>query len=271
MGEDGNAESENAIISAELNTFDHQPEAAPKKAGRKRENLMHQKFDMLTVCSKAEDRKGRSAWLCRCECGKTRIVQSSDLKSGRVWCCGCRSRRILDLKGSLFGRLTVLSMSDRRDRKGSVYWKCRCSCGNMVEVPQDRLVSGNTSSCGCLKKEWEAHIKDTLHFVDGTCVELLKSRKNRCDNTSGFRGVTRFKNRYRVSIGLQRRRYYLGTYRTFEEAKQVRLAAENELYNALVEQWSNWNERAETDQQWAKIHPFRFRFTWDQGKVVTAT
>lgn len=275
MGQDGNLKNADAIRSAQLDSQlhdDYQAEAAPKKIGRKRENLINRKFEMLTVCSKAEDLNRRSAWVCRCECGKTRIVRGSDLKSGRVWCCGCRSRRgvavIVDMAGSQFGRLTALSMSDRRDRKGSVYWKCRCSCGNVVEVPQDRLVSGNTTSCGCLKKEWEAQIKDTLHFVDGTCMEWLKSRKSRCDNTSGFRGVSRLKSRYRVSIGLQGHRYYLGTYRNFEEAKRVRLEAEEHLHNALVKQWSKWCEKAETDQQWAKIHPFRFNVIREQGKLV---
>lgn len=33
-------------------------------------NLLGQKFGKLTVIQEAENHKGRTAWLCQCDCGK---------------------------------------------------------------------------------------------------------------------------------------------------------------------------------------------------------
>ena len=57
----------------------------------------------------------------------------------------------LDLTGQQFGRLVALKRAE--NRKGIVYWGCRCSCGNTVEVARTSLTSGATQSCGCLARE----------------------------------------------------------------------------------------------------------------------
>jgi len=36
---------------------------------------------------------------------------------------------------------------------GKVVWLCICDCGNLVEMPSNRLRTGNTRSCGCLRRE----------------------------------------------------------------------------------------------------------------------
>jgi hypothetical protein len=60
-----------------------------------------------------------------------------------------------DLTGQKFGRLTALEPTDKR--KGtSVVWQCECECGNICEVRSTSLTTGNTKSCGCLKKEKQA-------------------------------------------------------------------------------------------------------------------
>lgn len=53
--------------------------------------------------------------------------------------------------GRVFGRLTVMSHSHAQG--GRSYWVCRCSCGNEKTVQRAHLVSGDTLSCGCLRKE----------------------------------------------------------------------------------------------------------------------
>ena len=246
--------------------------AKTARKGSIAEDLTGQKFGMLTVLERAENVNGKTAWLCRCDCGNTRVAVTSALKSGHTWSCGCKTRRPehttrRDLTGKRFGRLTALEPLDRRDSKGSVFWRCRCDCGNIAEVSEDCLMHGNTISCGCRKQEIKETVKDTLHFVDGTCIEWLKSRKSRSDNTSGFRGVTRYKGRYRVGIGLQKQRYHLGYYDTLEEACMVRLQAEKLLHEDFVLYWSWWQEIATADPAWAKKNPFEFTVTRN-GKQI---
>lgn len=61
-----------------------------------------------------------------------------------------RKGNIHNLTGRRFGKLTVLSITEKRMDSGSVVWLCRCDCGNVADVSARRLVRGKVKSCGCL-------------------------------------------------------------------------------------------------------------------------
>ena len=50
------------------------------------------------------------------------------------------NRKIDDLTGKKFGRLTVIGRDDRGTRK--TYWNCLCDCGNVKSVRADSLKCG---------------------------------------------------------------------------------------------------------------------------------
>lgn len=66
------------------------------------------------------------------------------------------ARRDLKLQpvtiGEVFTRLTVIGPATRHPKYGQM-WACLCSCGTTKVVRQDRLISGDSKSCGCLKAE----------------------------------------------------------------------------------------------------------------------
>ncbi len=69
--------------------------------------------------------------------------------------------------GKVFGRLTVIDLARiERQKKNPkmrfAVWRCVCECGNMVAVLGSNLVSGNTTSCGCLHNEQLAE-RSTKH------------------------------------------------------------------------------------------------------------
>ena len=55
-----------------------------------------------------------------------------------------------DLTGQKFGRLTVISFSEKRG--AHYFWECECECRKMKIVRSDCLTSGSTKSCGCLTR-----------------------------------------------------------------------------------------------------------------------
>ena len=238
------------------------------------EDITGQRFGKLTAISRAASVGGKTQWLCACDCGGTRLASTSMLKSGHTWHCGCEAGRpryktMLDLEGERFGRLVAMRRTEKRDSKGSVIWECICDCGNMVEVSADGLVHGNYVSCGCRKQEIKDAVGEHLTFVDGTCIEWLRSRKHRCDNTSGHRGVYKAPNgRWRVSIGFKRKRYYIGSYETFEEAREARLTVEKKLHDDFVLAWEKWNSLAANDSDWAEDNPFIFDVFLVDGDIV---
>ena len=218
-------------------------------------DLTGQTFGWLKVKERApENRHGRVSWVCEClRCGEDKcVVTGHELQQGKTKSCGCLQKKpttMVDLRNQPFGRLTALYPTVERDYKGSVIWYCSCECGGEAEVSQDRLTSKNTQSCGCLKEEAQANLPNTLHRIDGTCIEFLK-RKKRSDNTSGHTGVYKMKNgRYRTGIGFKGKRYSLGTYDTFAEAVKAREHAENVLHNDFVEQYYQWQADASRDKK----------------------
>ncbi len=56
------------------------------------------------------------------------------------------------LLGKHFGRL-IVKEAKGSDKCGKALWLCSCSCGNEVIVKSEHLKNGNTSSCGCYRKE----------------------------------------------------------------------------------------------------------------------
>lgn len=57
-----------------------------------------------------------------------------------------------DRIGQKYGRLIVMKYLYTNERRKAV-WLCKCECGNYIEVPSERLATGNTKSCGCLHSD----------------------------------------------------------------------------------------------------------------------
>ncbi len=55
------------------------------------------------------------------------------------------------LTGKEFGILTVLAQDINEQNNSQKAWLCTCECGNGTIVTSNRLTSGKTKSCGCLR------------------------------------------------------------------------------------------------------------------------
>ena len=240
-----------------------------KRSGRKAKDLTGKVFGRLTVLERTQNKKSLVMWKCQCSCGNITMASSHDLSIGLKRSCGCLRKengRKLDITGHKYGKLTALYPLDKVGDSGSVMWKCRCDCGNEVEVSVSGLNKGNNKSCGCLKKEYQKLVHDRLHLIDGTCIEWLDGRKFRSDNTSGFRGVFKKKNgKYSVSIGFKKKIYYIGTFEDYEDAVDARLRAERMIHDGFIEAHDYWLARAEKDPEWALENDFRFDVVKENG------
>lgn len=54
-------------------------------------DLSGQKYGYLTVIGPAENIGERTAWRCRCDCGREAVVKTNYLRSGHTTSCGCRA------------------------------------------------------------------------------------------------------------------------------------------------------------------------------------
>lgn len=96
----------------------------------------------------------------------------------------------VDLRGQKFARLTVVEFA------GQKRWKCICECGRKTLVDTRCLRSGNTKSCGCLRKDNKRGNPThggsrTPEFVSWTGMwNRCTNPKDRCFNIYGGLGVT---------------------------------------------------------------------------------
>jgi len=105
----------------------------------------------------------RRRLLCNCVCGKEHTVDVSYFISGRIISCGC-----LMIIMAKAGRLTVDEINIRLPKKSKLKairfnrellspggqirkeYLCECECGNTCFVSSNHIISGNTTSCGCM-------------------------------------------------------------------------------------------------------------------------
>lgn len=146
----------------------------------------------------------------------------------------------VNLIGKRFDQLVVIEKTEKRDYKGSVMWKCRCDCGTECTYSEDELVHHRIRSCGCYRLNVLNHnLNNGLHRTQGTCLERLCISKARADSKSGYVGIyITTKGRYRATIGLQGKRYNLGTYSTLEEAIRARKHGE-ELHHEFLQKYKD--------------------------------
>lgn len=207
----------------------------------KRIDITGNKYGMLTVVKFSHTDKNRqSVWKCKCDCGNECEVGGASLKSGNTRSCGCiqKKRRNTfaekyagqivkenDLKGMRFGRLTVESRAEDIVYKNGTHvraWNCICDCGNKKKVSGSLLVSGNTKSCGCSRKETHIIIhglsKTRLYNEWRGMIYRCKTPKYEryqgrgikvCDEWKGHEGLRKFcewatKNGYKDNLTIDR-------------------------------------------------------------------
>lgn len=117
-------------------------------------NEIGNKYGKLIVLSRGEnDNNGKARWYCQCDCGNTILARGTDLRRGKTKTCGCSSIKAeQSLIGQRFGALEVIEFTRRNDSNKLMY-RCKCDCGNEIEVIGQHLKNGNTKSCGCYRKQ----------------------------------------------------------------------------------------------------------------------
>lgn len=102
-------------------------------------------------------------WKCKCLlCNNEFVAKANNLKSGNTTSCGCNNKECVskaqlhDLVGQKFGRLTVMQRGEdlvSESKRRKTRWICKCECGKECLVQADKLINGETKSCGCYKTE----------------------------------------------------------------------------------------------------------------------
>ena len=86
-------------------------------------NVPESRWTVIKRVENASD--GSAQWLCECNCEKhtQKILVASKIRKGQPKSCGCLQREKVsklnykDIKGQIFGELTVIEETNERDKK----------------------------------------------------------------------------------------------------------------------------------------------------------
>jgi len=140
--------------------------------GRPAIDMTNQQIGKLKILKRDYSKNDGAWWICQCECGSIKSIRGGDLRTGRVISCGCYNKEVnseihtKDLLNQKFGKLTVIQDTLKSTSNRHKIWLCKCDCGTLIEVPSDRLISGNTQSCGCLRSKGEEKIGNLLRDMN---------------------------------------------------------------------------------------------------------
>lgn len=155
-------------------------------------DLTGKQYENYTVLRQGNGRTTKggqyiSTWICKCVCGKEFEVDGAKIRKNIVRSCGClryanRAKFYEDLTGRRFGRLTVIRRLKPEEVKTEQYnWWCKCDCGNEIAASANKLKTGHTRSCGCLKNDFSIGDATRTHGMRHTRLyTIYASMKQRC-------------------------------------------------------------------------------------------
>lgn len=227
-----------------------------------KKDLTGMKFGRLTVLRQDEndyvnpttgERVAR--WICQCDCGAIKSIASNNLKHGSSKSCGCAQREAtskrrgqqikvhsyrIENEVAIFTTLGEKEFqidAEDVDKIIGYWWKFNRE-GYVRTSTSSKSMSLHRLIMNCPEGKIVDHInhdtadnrKSNLRIV--TDSQSMMNTHLRSDNTHGTRGICFRKdsNMWTARIGYQGKRFFLGCFKTKEEAIAARKQAEEKYY-----------------------------------------
>lgn len=122
-------------------------------------NRLNNRYNRLIVIKFiATDWNGHALWLCKCDCGKEKIISGDSLQSGNTKSCGCLEQEL----------------KEQRIEKRNPNYKNGTICGKhtklIFKLKEERRKKDNyiCQHCGITQKELKGYQKKLdVHHIDG--------------------------------------------------------------------------------------------------------
>jgi hypothetical protein len=160
-------------------------------AQRRKPDCTGQRFGRLVVLGKGDripDRKSyRQMWKLQCECGSIIQIPRNHFEDKGQISCGCarklglidNKRRPHNITGIMFGTLSAIALTGKKDINNKPTWFMRCDCGNSCEKSLSDIrrqeYYGTRINCGDHTSHPERYLEypPTPNPYPQECGELL--------------------------------------------------------------------------------------------------
>lgn len=134
-------------------------------------DLTGQKFGKLTVLKLDHIEKSKKYWLCKCDCGKEKIVNGYSLKRGDTKSCGClRKKGKSNAIQQVSKKKTTRQYKTRNNQGGVYYFK-----------PDDIQLKGNYEAEGNKRggevKEYKLNPTELAAYLEELKTKEVQRRK----------------------------------------------------------------------------------------------
>ena len=214
----------------------------------------------MGIMIKEGTKSKRHYFLCRCNCGKEKLVTKTDLISGKVQSCGCYFREKLIERNRkyndyfLFNNVVFVKFSnvDRFficDKEDLEIVKKYCWREDRHEYAHTKNKRKSLFFHRAIMNPSEKEEIDHIFPVKSGVCDNRRNNLRICshqenmnnmsmykNNTSGYHGVRydKARNKWYVSISLKGRNKYLGRTETLDEAIQIRKEAEVKYRGKII-------------------------------------
>jgi len=198
-------------------------------------DITNRKFGTLTALYPLQERKNKCiVWQCKCDCGKSIKVNSTDLLRHRRTTCGDGEHRKMVVVGERRGHLTLLRDTGLRDSKGERLYEWQCDCGNIfcrnllgtsrTDIPHLCPECQKRIKAAQVTEAREKADRDPATGLSRTALINIQEGKPTKRNTSGVRGVHWNENKQKwVATGrIDGHLHELGSFDDLQEAKEER-------------------------------------------------
>ena len=140
-------------------------------------DLTNQKFGKLTVIERLPNKKQKTCWLCKCECGNYTQVLTTHLRAGSIQSCGCL--HVTPQKKSLLENISdeeFISFVNNSSTYKEIVYKCGYSnsSGASQKLIKDRINSLGLEFTTTSLKNYRT---DEEIFVENSPVEQTTLRR----------------------------------------------------------------------------------------------
>lgn len=111
------------------------------------------KIIVIKEVPRPEQRKGtHTFWECQCTaCNEIFIAEGTKLRNGHTKSNGCWQNKNTINIGDRFGKLTIIKLiGPKNNYTRSIWYECKCDCGNIIQACGKDLRYGSPKSCGCI-------------------------------------------------------------------------------------------------------------------------
>ena len=206
-----------------------------------------EKFGKWTIIKKTKDKRKKTAWLCECECGNTRIIPTYNLEHGTSTSCGCDHS--MKMKARLAKKYPLPSYESDRIRR--IHHAMISRCHNKNSSDYYKYGKRGVYVCNEWKESYYEFRKWALAngYSDNLSIDRIDNngpykqsncqwittaennapnkRRLRTGSKTGVNGVNNRGNTYCATLCINGNRYIKCGFKTIKDAEACRKEFEN--------------------------------------------